>query len=47
MASGLVCTTLPKTTLSMSSGFTPDCAMAAFAAWTPSSVAETSFNEPP
>src|SRR5213082_1381827 len=31
MASGLVCTTLPKTTLSMSSGFTPDCAKAALA----------------
>src|SRR3954469_17474083 len=47
MASLLVCTTLPKTTLSMSSGFTPACAMAALAACTPRSVAETSLSEPP
>src|SRR5260221_9416439 len=47
MASALVCTTLPKTTLSISSGLTPDCLMAALAAWTPRSVAVTSFRAPP
>src|SRR5256885_15964337 len=47
MASALVWTTLPKTTLSISSGRTPACLMAAFAACTPRSVAVTSFRAPP
>src|SRR5580765_3422885 len=47
MASELVWTTLPKTTLSKSSGFRPDWAMAAFAACTPRSVADWSFSAPP
>ena len=38
---------MPKTTLSMSSGFTPAWAMAAFAACTPRSVADWSFKDPP
>src|SRR5512138_1820016 len=47
MASALVCATLPTTTWPKSSTGTPACAIAAFAACTPSSVAERSLSVPP
>src|SRR5580704_1056994 len=46
MASGLVCITLPMTTCAMLSGATFDWASAAFAAWTPRSVALSDLSAP-